>query len=263
MYFSFIRPLLEYGDIVWSNCTIEQSNLIEAIQIETARIVTGATKLCEINRLYDDLKWQKLIVRRDQHKLTMFYKMTHNLSPEYLQSLVPARNELRSTYTLRNSTNYSLIQCKTTLYSNSFLPSTVQNYNKLPEEIKNITSLTVFKSRLPGNTNKPPCYYIIGTRKLQIQHCRLRLDCSPLNQFLYRRNLTNSPLCSCGVVESTDHYLLRCPNFDNPSQHYLNNLPCPLLLQNLLFGSEYLSIDQNMFDFIQVQKYIEATKRFA
>lgn len=71
------------------------------------------------------------------------------------------------------------------------------------------------------------------------------------------------PLCSCGVVESTDHYLLRCPNFHNPRQHYLNNLPCPLLLQNLLFGSEYLSIDQNMFVFIKVQKYIEATKRFA
>lgn len=38
IYFAFIRPVLEYGDVVWENCTNEQSNLLESIQIEVARI---------------------------------------------------------------------------------------------------------------------------------------------------------------------------------------------------------------------------------
>jgi hypothetical protein len=59
MYFSFIRPLLEYGDIVWSNCTVEQSNTLESIQLEAARIVTGATKLCEIAKLYSRITMAK------------------------------------------------------------------------------------------------------------------------------------------------------------------------------------------------------------
>ena len=42
MYLSFIRPLLEYADVVWDNCTLNEVN---ALQLVAARRVTGATKL--------------------------------------------------------------------------------------------------------------------------------------------------------------------------------------------------------------------------
>ena len=48
MYLSFIRPLLEYGDVVFDNCTLQDQELLENVQHEAARIVTGATK----NNLY-------------------------------------------------------------------------------------------------------------------------------------------------------------------------------------------------------------------
>ena len=51
MYFSFVRPLLEYADIVWDNCSQYESNQLEQIQNEAARIVTGATILVSINSL--------------------------------------------------------------------------------------------------------------------------------------------------------------------------------------------------------------------
>ena len=38
--FSFIRPLLEYADVVWDNCTQHEANELEKIQVEAARIVT-------------------------------------------------------------------------------------------------------------------------------------------------------------------------------------------------------------------------------
>ena len=44
IYFSVIRPLLEYADIVWNNCTQDESLGLEQIQYEAARIVTGATR---------------------------------------------------------------------------------------------------------------------------------------------------------------------------------------------------------------------------
>jgi hypothetical protein len=34
LYFGFIRPILEYGSVVWDNCTREQSDLIESVQYE-------------------------------------------------------------------------------------------------------------------------------------------------------------------------------------------------------------------------------------
>ena len=33
-YFAFIRPVLEYGDVVWGNCTKKESDLLESVQIE-------------------------------------------------------------------------------------------------------------------------------------------------------------------------------------------------------------------------------------
>ena len=44
MYFTFVRSVLDYGDIVWDNCTSADSSKMESIQAEAARIVTGGTK---------------------------------------------------------------------------------------------------------------------------------------------------------------------------------------------------------------------------
>ncbi len=74
MYFSFIRSLLEYGDVVWDNCSIQLKNDIEAVQTEAARIVSGATKLCNIARLYQYLTCESLSDRRKKHRLFQFYK---------------------------------------------------------------------------------------------------------------------------------------------------------------------------------------------
>ena len=44
IYTSFIRPILEYADFVWDNCTQYEVNAMEKVQTEAARIVTGAIK---------------------------------------------------------------------------------------------------------------------------------------------------------------------------------------------------------------------------
>ena len=40
IYFAFIRPVLEYVDVVWGNCTKKESDLLESVQIETGWIIT-------------------------------------------------------------------------------------------------------------------------------------------------------------------------------------------------------------------------------
>ena len=51
IYTSFSRPILEYSDIVWDNITQYEVIALQNIQIEAARIVTGATKLVSIDIL--------------------------------------------------------------------------------------------------------------------------------------------------------------------------------------------------------------------
>ena len=61
IYFSFIRPLLEYAD---NNCTQDESLGLEQIQYEDARIVTGATRLVSINSLLTETGWETLSAKR-------------------------------------------------------------------------------------------------------------------------------------------------------------------------------------------------------
>ena len=103
IYLVFIRPLLEYGDIIWDNCLQSEKQELEKIQIEAARIATGATKLVSIAALYREIRWDSLDERRRKHKLTLFYKMTNALATLYLSSLVPQTVSNASRYNLRNS----------------------------------------------------------------------------------------------------------------------------------------------------------------
>ena len=54
IYITYVRPILEYSSVVWDGCTIEQRNLLEKLQNEAARIVTGLTKSVSLNRLYHE-----------------------------------------------------------------------------------------------------------------------------------------------------------------------------------------------------------------
>ena len=52
IYLTYIRPLLEYADVIWDNNTHLLIDKIEKVQTEAARIVTGGTRLVSLERLY-------------------------------------------------------------------------------------------------------------------------------------------------------------------------------------------------------------------
>ena len=79
IYFIFTRPILEYADIVWDNCTQFDQTEIEKVQLEAGRIVSGTTKLVSLVSLYNVLGWKELSSRRRKHKLFLFYKMINRL----------------------------------------------------------------------------------------------------------------------------------------------------------------------------------------
>ena len=209
IYFTFIRPILEYADVVWNNCTQYEATELEKIQYEAARIVTGATKLVSINSLIHETGWETLLDRRKKHKLLMFYKMQNSLSPDYLSSLVPPTIGNTTNYPLRNSADLLTIHASSQLYYNSFLPSVIREWNELPEDVRNSPSIATFKRKLNSDIINIPPFYFDGVRLGQIYHARLRTSCSSLNQQLFSKNIIDSPLCVCQVVEDTYHFFVQ------------------------------------------------------
>ncbi|MCG7877682.1 MAG: reverse transcriptase domain-containing protein [Candidatus Thiodiazotropha endolucinida] len=264
IYVSFIRPLLEYADVVWDNCTRYEVIALEKIQIEAARIVTGATKLVSLEMLYRDTGWETLENRRRNHKLFLFYKMTNDITPAYLSALIPPLVENTTTYDLRNATNIRQTMCRTQLYYNSFLPSCIRAWNELSPDVRDVNSLAIFKHRMNENTMKPPKYYFIGERFSQIHHTRLRTSCSSLNHHLFLKNIVNDPNCTCGAIETSKHYLFECQRYNGIRIDMMTKVTvyCQPTTNTLLFGDTELSYNQNCEIFLAVQKFITDSKRF-
>ena len=194
MYISYVRPLIEYSDSVWDNCSMESKNQLESIHIEAARVITGATKLCSIENFFADLGWESLQKCRNKHKLVIFYKILHGIAPTYLSDIVPPLIQDTTTNNLRNAGNIQNYRVYTNLFSNSFFPSTVRAWNDLPNDIKNAPSVGSFKYKINKNLRSPPKFSNAGTRKGQILQARLRMECSSLNSDLHRKNIVQSLL---------------------------------------------------------------------
>lgn len=264
IYLTFIRPILEYGDCIWDNCTLYEKQELDKIQNEAARIVTGATILVSTQNLYQEVGWESLQTRRYKHKLNLFFKMQHDLTPAYLSSLIPPLVCEISMYNLRNADDFLTINCRTQLYYSSFIPSVVRDWNSLPDQAKQISSLHSFKSYFNRGRTRVPKYFYYGKRKLQVLHMRLRTSCSSLNNDLYLKNIIHSPLCICGSVENAYHYFFVCGRFRlqrNELFDKLSSLP-RITLKLLLSGDESLTYETNINIFSAVHTFIEKSKRF-
>lgn len=264
IYISFIRPILEYADVVWDNCTQYEINALEKIQIEAARIATGTTKLVSLNKLYQETGWETLEERRSKHKLCLFYKMSNNLSPDYLNSLVPPSIETTTSYTLRDASNIRYPMARTQLYYKSFLPSSIRSWNELAPDIKDSSSIQSFKYQLNKNLTKPPKYYYYGDRFLQIQHTRLRTNCSILNEHLFSKNIISDPYCACGAIESTKHFFFECQRYNRIRTVMLTTLAryCVPNVSNILFGVANMDYQTNLQILASVFKFIQDSQRF-
>ena len=235
---------------------------LDAIHIVAARTITGATKLCSIDKLLADIGWESLQSRRDKHKLVIFYKTINGLTPEYLHELVPRLVQEASTYALRNADQIQTTHANSNLYYNSFFPSTIRAWKSLSDEIKSAPNVAAFKYCLNKNLRKPPGYFSCGTRMGQVLHARHRLEYSSLNSHLYRKNIIESPSCSCGGFENNYHYHFTCPKYANHRNRYLPHNLQNYSTNDLLYGKENLSENDNESLFLQVQEYIIKSEPF-
>lgn len=175
LYLSFIRPLLEYGSVVWDNCTLKESQQLENIQLAAARIITGATSGTEHKLLYEESGLEKLSVRREKSKLILFFRMMSGEAPQYLSSLIPDPVNERNRYNVRSGTNFSLFRSRTNLFSSSFFPSVTRLWNSLPLHTRNAEDLDAFKKKLNQGTKSVNKLFYRGERGLAVAHARLRM----------------------------------------------------------------------------------------
>ena len=126
IYKSFIQPTLEYGDIIMSNMTDEQSQLIEHVNKRAGCIISGAIRGTSSNVLFEELSWVSMETRRKHHRIYAFHKIVFNLSPPYLRNCIPSYGHDISSYQFRDADALQTISCRLDLFYTSFFPLAVR-----------------------------------------------------------------------------------------------------------------------------------------
>ena len=106
IYKAFIRPHLDYGDILYDqayNMSFHQK--MEFIQYNACLAITGAIRGTSKENLYREIGLESLQLSCWYRKLGMLYKIFKSRSPQYLFRLIP---EKTLSYVRRNAENIPL-----------------------------------------------------------------------------------------------------------------------------------------------------------
>ena len=83
IYKAFVRPYLDYGDILYDQAyNMSFHHKLESIQYNACLAITGAIRGTSKEKLYQELGLESLQLRRWYRKLGMFYKIYKNKSPQ-------------------------------------------------------------------------------------------------------------------------------------------------------------------------------------
>ena len=216
IYKAFIRPHLDYGDVLYDQAFNNSFHAkMESIQYNACLAITGAIRGTSREKIYQELGLESLQLRRWCRKLCLFYKVFKNEHPKYLFNLIPVGCTLHAT---RTETNIPLI--KTAKLFQKFVHlSVIIEWNNIDSNLRNSKSISVFKEKILNFIRPSPnsVFDIHNPRGIKLI-TRLRLGLSYLKEHKLKHSFqdTTDPLCNCCQdIEPPTHFFLYYPFFIN------------------------------------------------
>ena len=259
MFKMYVRPHLDYGDVIYHDQIKESMQLLESVQYQAALIVTGCWKGSSRIKVYKDLGWESLSDRRHFRRLSIFYQIKNDLAPKYLADRV-------------RDTPINV----TKRYSNSFFPYCNTHWDTLDASIKEAPTLPQFKSALLKKIRPLRRSYFNVTDKVGLRRlAQLRVGLSDLRDHRKNHHFLNCPISTCACSqgnETTEHFLLECNKYFTERIVLMTSLSqalpntdlttFPSLSNVLLYGSVNFSFYTNTNILNATVTYIKSSKRF-
>lgn len=141
-YKTLVRPQLEYASSVWSPYTDTAIQQIEKVQRRAARWVKrDYSRTSSVTAMLQSLQWRSLDQRRIDSRLSLLYKITHDLvAIPREQYLTAPQRQSRISHPMA----YRQIPTTTDYYKYSFFPRTIVHWNSLPLEVVTLPNVDKF-----------------------------------------------------------------------------------------------------------------------
>ena len=129
IYKSFLRPHLDYGDVIYDLA------FNKSVQYNAAVAIKGAIRGSSREKLYQELGLEALKSRRWYRKMCLFFKLKKYKHFSYLFNIIP---KVLTAPTTRNHNNIPLFNVKHEYFQNSFFH---------PLLLSGISSIIIFEIR--------------------------------------------------------------------------------------------------------------------
>ena len=142
IYKTLVRPHLDCGDMIYNQTyNVSFHRKLESIQYSACLAITGTIR----GTSNEKLGLETLQSRRWFRKLCLFYKIVNNQSPSNLFDYIPNTDRI---YNTRNAADVPRIKSKHNSLNNSYIPSTIIEWNILDQVIRNAESYALFRKHL-------------------------------------------------------------------------------------------------------------------
>ena len=223
---SFIRPHLDYGDILYYKPNNENfQSKIEKVQYQACLAITGAIQGTSRENIYDELGLHSLAKRHWRRNAIFFYKIVNHFLPDYLYSYLDFYSQ--ENYHLRSALTSAIrpFPSRTKSFKTSFFLYCIDEWNNITVEMRNAKSINIFKKLIINEKQENSLFHVydpLGVKLLT----RLRLQFSHFNEYKFRHGFSDTikPMCACGTEIETTDISSRCHFYSTQRLELFENL---------------------------------------
>jgi exonuclease III len=147
LYNALVLPLLDYVNVIWSNCGKTLFDRVQRIQNRAARTILRCHPRTSKADMLSTLGWLSCKQRTDMHSAIMYYKILNDLAPPYLTNLITRVDQIHNHNTRSNSgKNMFIPPIKSNSGKKCFSYSGAILWNSIPTQTRNSNTLPAFRS---------------------------------------------------------------------------------------------------------------------
>ena len=148
---ALVFPHFDYCSSVWSNISLHLVNELQILQNRLARILLSADIRTPVNKMMEDLDWDKLTCRWEQQLLIPTFKCLKQIAPVYISLNFIFTYSTHSKCTRSQSQNCLVPKWKTISGKRTFHYRASVLWNNLPPKLcvnLDILSVNEFKNAI-------------------------------------------------------------------------------------------------------------------
>ena len=149
LYFALVYPHLVYAVELFGTATAKNLNSLQILQNKLLRVLQIKRTFTHNNELFTEFDTFKIRDLYELNLLKLAHKIVHHTSqlPSIFHDYLTFNHNIHS-YNTRHKNDIFVHQIHTTLGSKAFTFKSHQLWNTLPKHIKEISSLSLFSSRI-------------------------------------------------------------------------------------------------------------------